>query len=143
MFGSRLRELRKNKNMTMKELGKKFSLAESTISGYEIGNRRPDIEMINAFADFFEVTTDYLLGRSEESVQTVNKILNKNKLNTHDDSYDSLAEINKLVKQYGIEQMGFFDIEQWKNLRPEDVEEIRRHFEWVAQKAKERNEEEE
>jgi transcriptional regulator with XRE-family HTH domain len=65
MFGIRLRELRKNKGMTMKELGKKFTLAESTISGYENGNRKPDIEMIGAFANFFEVSSDYLLGRTE------------------------------------------------------------------------------
>ncbi|MDQ7860580.1 hypothetical protein RCO48_04425 [Peribacillus frigoritolerans] len=38
---------------------------------------------------------------------------------------------------------GFFDIEKWKDLSPEDLDEIRRHFEWVTQKAKERNEEKE
>lgn len=65
MFGARLRELRKKKGLTMKELGKKFSLAESTISGYENGNRKPDLEMIDAFADFFEVSSDYLLGRTD------------------------------------------------------------------------------
>lgn len=66
MFGTRLRELRKEKNLTMKELGKKFSLAESTISGYENGNRKPDSEIINSFADYFEVSTDYLYGRTDK-----------------------------------------------------------------------------
>lgn len=66
MFGKRLRELRKGKKLTMKELGDKLSLAESTISGYENGNRKPDMEILQKFADFFEVTTDYLLGRTHK-----------------------------------------------------------------------------
>jgi hypothetical protein len=60
--------------------------------------------------------------------------------NIKDETYDSLAEINNIIKELGVEDMGFFDIEKWKNLSPADVDEIRRHFEWVAQKAKERNE---
>lgn len=47
----------------MKELGQKLNLAESTISGYENGNRKPDYDTLNKFADFFDVSTDYLLGR--------------------------------------------------------------------------------
>lgn len=57
-----MRELRKSRRMTMKEFGERFNLAESTISGYENGTRKPDIDQIKKFAIFFEVTTDYLLG---------------------------------------------------------------------------------
>jgi transcriptional regulator with XRE-family HTH domain len=65
-FGERLRELRKEKKLTSKQFGEKFKLAESTISGYETGARKPDIELIKAFAKFFDVTTDYLLGESTD-----------------------------------------------------------------------------
>lgn len=65
MLPERLRQLRKAKKLTMKELGKKFNLAESTISGYENGIRKPDIELVERFASFFGVSTDYLLGRTE------------------------------------------------------------------------------
>lgn len=61
-----MRELRKSKKLTMKELGKIFSLAESTISGYESGARKPDIDQVKKFADYFNVQTDYLLGRTDE-----------------------------------------------------------------------------
>lgn len=64
MLGERLRELRKSKKLTAKQLGEKFNLAESTISGYETGARKPDIELVRSFAKFFGVTTDYLLGVS-------------------------------------------------------------------------------
>jgi len=128
MFGKRLRALRKEHKLTMKEFGEKFSLAESTISGYENGNRKPDMDILSKFADYFNVSTDYLLGRTDETPSPSK-------------AYDSLKEINKLIKEFGVEDFGFFDIEQWKKLSPEDVDELRRHFEWVAQKAKERNRE--
>jgi repressor LexA len=63
MFGTRLRKLRKQNNLTMKELGKKLNLAESTISGYENGNRKPDMNIVQQFADFFGISVDNLLGR--------------------------------------------------------------------------------
>lgn len=62
--GQRLRSLRKEKKMTMKELGARLQLAESTISGYETGSREPDLDVVTKLADMFEVSTDYLLGRS-------------------------------------------------------------------------------
>ncbi|QCT02698.1 hypothetical protein E6C60_1983 [Paenibacillus algicola] len=49
----------------MREFGEKFSLAESTISGYENETRKPDIELFEKFADFFGVSTDQLLGRDK------------------------------------------------------------------------------
>lgn len=69
MFGSRLRSLRKKTGLTMKELGSKFNLAESTISGYENGARKPDIEIMEKIADYFEVSIDYLLGRATDQEQ--------------------------------------------------------------------------
>jgi repressor LexA len=63
MFGTRLRKLRKQNNLTMKELGRKLNLAESTISGYENGNRKPDMNIVQHFADYFGTSVDYLLGR--------------------------------------------------------------------------------
>lgn len=57
----KLRELRKLKNLTMKELGKILNLAESTISLYENGQREPDNNTLRNIANFFGVTIDYLL----------------------------------------------------------------------------------
>lgn len=62
--GSRLRKLRKEKGITMKELGSRLNLAESTVSGYETGSRSPDLEVVDKLANFFDVTADYLMGRS-------------------------------------------------------------------------------
>ena len=62
---NRLRELRKSNNLSMKEFGLKFGLAESTISLYETGKRFPDPQQLIAFANYFNVSIDYLLGRED------------------------------------------------------------------------------
>lgn len=65
-FGGTLKNLRNEKGFTQDELAQKLSLAKSTISLYESGKREPDYKTIKAIAKFFNVTTDYLLGASEE-----------------------------------------------------------------------------
>lgn len=57
----KIRELRKKCGITMKELGAAIGVAESTISQYETGKRQPDYETLLKIAEFFGVTTDYLL----------------------------------------------------------------------------------
>ncbi|WP_299514944.1 helix-turn-helix domain-containing protein [uncultured Rummeliibacillus sp.] len=65
-LGERLRKLRKNKtSLSMKEFGKIFGLSESAIGMYERNEREPDLKTINKIADYFDVTVDYLMGRSD------------------------------------------------------------------------------
>ncbi|MGE5558687.1 MAG: helix-turn-helix domain-containing protein [Bacillota bacterium] len=63
-FGERLRILREEKNMVQKEIGKLLDVSESTIGKYENDLRTPSPDSINKLADFFKVSTDYLLGRT-------------------------------------------------------------------------------
>lgn len=63
---NRIRELRKQRGMTMRELGRVFNVAEGTISQYETGKRQPNNEMLLRLGEFFEVSVDYLLGKSHE-----------------------------------------------------------------------------
>ena len=56
-----LRRLRREKGISMKELGKKIGVAESTISQYETGKREPDFETLLKLGEFFNVSVDYLL----------------------------------------------------------------------------------
>lgn len=64
-FGESLAELRKDKNMTQRDLAAILHVSVGTISNYEKGVHLPDIEKLVNLADFFAVTTDYLLGRCE------------------------------------------------------------------------------
>lgn len=63
ILGYRLRELRKNNNMSQEELGKIIGVTKVSVSGYENGNRVPSIEVLNMILDVFGISADYLLGR--------------------------------------------------------------------------------
>lgn len=65
----KLRELRKAKKLTMKQLGQLVGASESTISLYERGLHDPDILTINRIADALGVTVDELLGREAATDQ--------------------------------------------------------------------------
>lgn len=61
-FGERLRELRKQKKLTQKQLATLIGVKNSIISFYEVGDRIPSPEIIIKLATTLGVTSDYLLG---------------------------------------------------------------------------------
>ncbi len=61
-FGDRLRILIEERNITQKNLANKLNIAPSTVSSYAQNTREPDFETLKMIADYFNVTTDYLLG---------------------------------------------------------------------------------
>ncbi|KAA0944118.1 helix-turn-helix transcriptional regulator [Sporosarcina sp. ANT_H38] len=63
-FKDRLISLRKDTNLLQVDMAKKIGVARATYGAYEQGTRQPDFEILQRIADFFEVPTDYLLGRS-------------------------------------------------------------------------------
>lgn len=65
-FCTRLENLLEESNLTQKQLAQEFHVANSTINGYVRAYREPDFAMLIRLARYFHVTTDYLLGLSEE-----------------------------------------------------------------------------
>lgn len=61
-FSSRLIALRKERQMTQSDLAKAIHKTRSTVSGYETEGKEPDYEMLCSLAEYFGVSTDYLLG---------------------------------------------------------------------------------
>ena len=61
----RLIDLRMEKQLTQVELAKILGKSKQMISFYESGDKFPSVEMLEKYADFFGVTTDYLLGRTD------------------------------------------------------------------------------
>ena len=61
-FGGRLKELRKQKNLTQKQLADLIGVKNSIISFYEVGDRFPSPEIIIKLAAVLHTSTDYLLG---------------------------------------------------------------------------------
>lgn len=103
-FPERLKQLREEMELTQKILGSMLNVSDATINRYEKGLRNPDPNTLAKLAEIFNVSTDYLLGRtntrtpttqSEESVYAAHR----------DDGYDqpldpeTLAYINRAVEE--------------------------------------------
>lgn len=60
-----LRLLREEHKLSQQKLADEFDMAQSQIQNYETGGYRPDILTLNKYADFFDVSVDFLIGRTE------------------------------------------------------------------------------
>lgn len=65
-FSQRLISLRKERDLTQNDLARIIKKQRTTVSGYETMDKEPDFEVLCALAEYFGVTTDYLLGRDDE-----------------------------------------------------------------------------
>ena len=61
----RLKELRKSRGLSQQRLAMELNTTQNTISRYETGEREADYAMLIAIADYFGVSIDYLLGRTD------------------------------------------------------------------------------
>ena len=61
----RLKELRKKKGISQLRLATDLNTTQNTISRYETGEREPGIDELTKIADYFNVSVDYLIGRTE------------------------------------------------------------------------------
>ena len=66
IFGIRIHSLRREYSLTLKQFGELFGLTEQAVSKIETGSRLTSIEKLVAIAEYFQVTTDWLLGLSDE-----------------------------------------------------------------------------
>lgn len=64
-FAKRVRELRIEKSMSQDALAKELSFTPTTVTKWESGEREPSFDVLIELADFFCVSTDYLLGRED------------------------------------------------------------------------------
>lgn len=68
-FGDRLKLLRKERGITQQELADAIGISKGGLCYYENTNRAPDITVLERFADYFKVSADYLLGRTNAQTQ--------------------------------------------------------------------------
>ena len=67
-FSERLAALRRQRKLTQAELASQLGISKSAVSMYERGNREPELDLLQAMADFFGVSVSSLLGREEPLV---------------------------------------------------------------------------
>lgn len=108
MFGDRLRELRIEKKLSQKELGDLLSLSPNAIYNWEVGRSQPSVEAITKLAEYFNVTTDYLLCFTQDDLNKIERLkmalkeagmLNGNDDMTEEDFEKAMAIVQTL-KQY-------------------------------------------
>jgi repressor LexA len=110
VFSTRLKELRCEFKLSQQELADTIGTSKSSINMYERGEREPGLDTVKSFADFFDVKTDYLLGKSDDK-RSVKEGVKYNKLILN------IAESYR--KKHGLttQQMeGYLD---WENMYEE------------------------
>ncbi len=74
MFGDRLKELRKERNVTQEELGKICGVAKNTVSYWENNTSQPSYEILEKIAKYFNVSPNYLLGFNQDDLDKIAKL---------------------------------------------------------------------
>ncbi len=110
-FGIRLKQLRAEHNWTQQQLidqfNKKYhySLGKSAISQYEHNKRIPEIHVLMNFADFFDVSLDYLMGKTEIRYSIVKESSGKYQAVVDMHNVDLDKAVSQFVQHLGRKQM--------------------------------------
>ncbi|EAD8242448.1 helix-turn-helix domain-containing protein [Listeria monocytogenes] len=103
MFGNRLKQLRKNNNKTQEDISKILGISRGAYSHIENGRNEPDMETIVKLANIFGVSTDYLLGRSNNGfIDTIAAHIDSNA--TEEEMEEILAYIEEKRKEHANEE---------------------------------------
>lgn len=97
-IGHRLRQLRKEKGLTMADVAAAAGIAKSTYAGMEAGNRAPSIYSLKKLADVFRVTADYLLGGNPGEDLDLARLVNRSDL--HFSGVKLSLEERKKITEY-------------------------------------------
>ena len=68
-FCERLKQLRQERGLKQREMAERLGLALSSYQAYEYAYRYPDFQGLIAIADLFDVSIDYLVGRSDDRIR--------------------------------------------------------------------------
>ena len=128
-FSKRLKKLRKKKSVTLDELARAIDTTKTTLSRYENEKREPKMDMVKRIADYFNVTTDYLIGSTDEK-KSADKIkaaiANDPELVSFWDEIADREDLKLLFKQT-------------KDLEPKTVKQIIRIIKAIEDEEKELN----
>lgn len=88
---NRIGELRREKGLTLKKMGEELKIRDNTLSQYETGKREPQLGTMQEIADFFNVSLEYLMGKSDKRDY---------KIVTHEDAINLLEKIHSKEIKY-------------------------------------------
>lgn len=123
MFGERLKRIRTERGLRQEDIGQIVQVGKSTVSQWEAGIHEPSLATIGKIADFFGVTTDYLLGRSDDPQGQAQR----------PDTDDNAAPRGNPLERLKDIRVAF---RADYDLTDEDVDEILEFIEWRRQRKK-------
>ena len=74
-LGSNIAQLREHRGLSQASLAKDLHISQASLAMYETNKRKPNVEMLDIIADYFNVSTDCLLGREEKKKDEIDSIL--------------------------------------------------------------------
>lgn len=98
MFSVRLKELREAYKLNQTELGEILGVTNQTVSNWENGNIAPSIEMVEKIANYFKVSVDYLLFRTDSLTIKVNN-LTLEQIAHVQSIVNDIEELNRKIKK--------------------------------------------
>lgn len=98
MFSVRLKELREAYKLNQTELGEILGVTNQTVSNWENGNIAPSIEMVEKIANYFKVSIDYLLFRTDSLTIKVNN-LTLEQIAHVQSIVNDIEELNRKIKK--------------------------------------------
>ena len=127
-IGEKIKELRKAQDVTQEKLADYLNISYQAVSKWENGLALPDLSLIPALANFFGVTSDYLLDISlDNKSEKIENVLKEARSYTHTGEIEkSIAVIEEALKTYPNEHKLLCDLIEYKVSRYEDSEE------WLA-----------
>ncbi|WP_245415715.1 helix-turn-helix domain-containing protein [Alteribacter populi] len=126
-IGKRIKQKRNEANLKQADLAKKVNVSPQVISNWERGYTHPNHADVSRLSDALNCSTEYLHGKTKK----------QDYIKEEKDNYDPLEDLKQYMIENNLQDMdfGFYDIEKWKKLSKEDIEEIKRHFDWVVARA--------
>ena len=95
-FGERLKRLRIEHNLTQEQLAQRVGVLKASISSYELGKQYPTINTLIKLCNLFDVSADYLIGRSD-SMQLMQRDLTDEQIATIQQIISEYEKLNKLL----------------------------------------------
>jgi transcriptional regulator with XRE-family HTH domain len=136
---NRIRELRKHKKLTQKELAKHLKIAASTLSYWETEKYEPDNESLRLLSSFFQVPIDYILGGNmlKWSVQDIEKMPYAVPHGLSNDQIDTTVKETGSEYEVGSKYVAF-NRSEFDNLSHEDIEKLAEYAEFLKSQKKKR-----
>lgn len=101
MFEKRLAKLREQKKLTHQDMADKLGITRQAYGNYEAGKREPDYKTLIWLSDFFDVQTDYLLGKTDEKRPTDHIAADTPLLKRYSDLLRNATQLGVSISFYG------------------------------------------